>query len=258
MFDLTKPWPLGLDRRTWPLHVAGVLAVLFAVVWFDVWASQGAIHWPSAWRAPFFFITDYGLSDWVVIPTLIVFILTMLALLPMPPGRYRRATYELGMLSSFLLIGVGGSGLLTAIIKRIIGRSRPSQFADAGAFDFQYIVNDWTYQSFPSGHTTTAIAIAFVFGFLWPRLFPVLIVLGVVVGVSRVPVGMHYPTDVVGGIVVGTLGAYATRNAYAARRWLFEIHPDGHIRARGFPAMRRVWRTIWRRRSGQSRPTGRP
>jgi len=242
MFDLTKPWPLGLDRRTWPVHVAAFLAVLFAVVWLDVWASQGAINWPQEWRAPFFFITDYGLSDWVVIPTLVIFVLTMLALIPMRRASYRRATYELGLLSSYLLISVGGSGLFTAVIKRIIGRSRPVRFEDVGAFDFRYLLNDWTYQSFPSGHTTTAIAIAFAFGFLWPRLFPILLVIGIVVGISRVPVGMHYPTDVVGGAVVGMLGAYATRNVYAARHWIFRVEADGHVRARGFPAMRRVWR----------------
>ena len=94
------------------------------------------------------------------------------------------------------------------------------------------------FQSFPSGHTTTAIALAFVVGFLWPRLFPYFLAIGVVVGISRVPVGMHYPTDVFAGLVVGMLGAYLVRNIFARRGVLFEQRADGHIVRRPLVAIR--------------------
>src|SRR5690606_22481781 len=102
------------------------------------------------------------------------------------------------------------------------------------------IVNDWTFQSFPSGHTTTAIALAFVIGFLWPRLFWPFLAIGVLVGVSRVPVGMHYPTDVLAGFVVGMLGAYLVRNFFAERDWLFRRRADGRIVRKPFVALRRL------------------
>lgn len=228
MFDLEKPWPLGLDRRSWPFFLVAIVIVLVALASVDVAVSRGAIDWPDAWRAPFFFITDYGLSDWVLIPSLVLMILLRLAMFPMR-GVWRKATGELAMISTFIFVGVGIPGLLTNLLKRLVGRGRPSEFEAAGAFSFQNLFNDWTFQSFPSGHSATAVAMAFVIGFMCPPLFPILLVVGLVVALSRVPVGMHYPTDVFAGILVGMLGAYLVRNFFARRNWLFTENPDGRM-----------------------------
>lgn len=240
MTDLTKPWPLGLDSRRWPLFCFAVVLGVAVLSQVDVWASRTAIAWPDEWRAPFFYITDYGLSDWVLIPSLAVFILTIPAMLLLK-RLWRLVAVEVAMLSGFIFLGVGIPGLIANLLKRIIGRSRPSEFDAVGAFSFQNVVNDWNFQSFPSGHTTTAIAMAFVIGFLWPRLFAVFLAIGIVVGISRVPVGMHYPTDVFAGLIVGMLGAYLVRNLFARRRWLFVRRPDGHITRRRFVAIRRAF-----------------
>lgn len=228
MFDLEKPWPLGLDRRTWPWFLLAIVIGLAALATIDVAASRGAIAWPEAWRAPFYFITDYGLSDWILLPSLVLMILLRLAMFPMQ-GVWKQATGELAVISAFIFVGVGIPGLITNIIKRIVGRGRPTEFDTAGAFSFHNVFNDWTFQSFPSGHSATAIATAFVVGFMVPPLFPILLVVGIVVAISRVPVGMHYPTDVFAGIVVGMLGAYLVRNIFARRNWLFTQRPDGSM-----------------------------
>ena len=239
MIDLTKPWPLGLDSRRWPWFCLAVVLGLAVLSQIDVWASRGAIGWSDQWRAPFFFITDYGLSDWVLIPTLVIFLIGLVATLLLR-RLARLVAYEITLLSGFIFLGVGLPGLLSNGIKRLIGRGRPTEFEAYGAFSFQNVFNDWTFQSFPSGHTTTAIALAVVVGFLWPRLFAVFLVIGAVVGISRVPVGMHYPTDVFGGLIVGMLGAYLVRNLFAKRGWLFRTRPDGHIVPRRFVALRRL------------------
>ena len=245
--DLTQPWPLGLNRASWPAHVKVVVLALFVVVWFDVWISQSAMAWPDVWRAPFFFITDFGLSDWVLIPTLVIVVAAMAIMLPLRRGRYRRAFYEAVLLSGYLFIGVGAPGLASNIMKRLIGRGRPVVYEEVGAFEFQRVINDWTFQSFPSGHATTSLAIAFVVGFMVPRFFAILLLIAVAAALSRVPVGMHYPTDVIAGFVVGTLGAYVVRNEFARRRWLFKRHANGTVHFRGLPALRRLWRG-WRRK----------
>lgn len=240
MIDLTKPWPLGLDSRRWPLFCLAVVLGVALLAQIDIWASQSTIAWPDLWRAPFFFITDYGLSDWVLIPSLTIFILALVAsrLLKDLPGLAAR---EVAMLSGFVFLGVGVPGLMANLIKRLIGRGRPTEYDVSGAFSFQNVVNDWSFQSFPSGHTTTAIALAFVIGFLWPRLFLLFLAIGIVVSFSRVPIGMHYPSDVFGGLVVGMLGAYLVRNIFARRGWLFETLPDGRIVARPFSAIPRLF-----------------
>jgi membrane-associated phospholipid phosphatase len=228
MFDLAKPWPLGLDRRSWPWFLIAIVIVLAVLASIDVAASRGAIGWPDSWRAPFFFITDYGLSDWVLVPSLGLMILLRLAMFPMH-GIWKKATGEMAMISAFVFLGVGVPGLITNLLKRLVGRGRPDEFDTVGAFAFQNFFNDWTYQSFPSGHSATAVATAFVVGFMVPPLFPILMVVGIVVAISRVPVGMHYPTDVFAGIVVGMLGAYLVRNFFARRDWLFTQLPDGRM-----------------------------
>ncbi len=239
MTDLTKRWPLGLDRGHWLRFCLAAIIGVALLSQVDIWASRAAIAWPEAWRAPFFFITDYGLSDWVLIPTLIA---TLLALLAAAVLRHlaRLVAVEIAMLSGFIFLGVGAPGLMANLIKRLIGRSRPAEFDGVGAFSFQPVINAWNFQSFPSGHTTTAIALAFVIGFLWPRLFWVFLAIGVAVGISRVPVGMHYPTDVFAGLIVGMLGAYLVRNLFARRRWLFTIRPDGRVVRRPLVAVRRA------------------
>lgn len=237
MIDLTKKWPLGLDSRRWPLFCFGVVLGVALLSQIDVWASRTAIAWPDAWRAPFFAITDYGLSDWVLIPSLAILLVTLLAGFVLS-GQAKLVSRELAALSGFIFLGVGVPGLISNLLKRLIGRSRPVEFEVHGAFSFQHIFNDWNFQSFPSGHTTTAIALAFVVGFLWPRLFPYFLAIGVVVGISRVPVGMHYPTDVFAGVVVGMLGAYLVRNIFARRGVLFEQRADGHIVRRPLVAIR--------------------
>lgn len=242
MPNLMHRWPLGLDRKNWPDFAAAIVFVLFVLVFFDVWVSQSLQSWADTWRAPFAFITDFGLSDWILIPTLIVFVLAVAAVRFWPSAAYRRVAYDLAMVSGFVFIGVGLPGLVANLLKRLFGRARPEHFIESGAFQFQHFLNDSSFQSFPSGHATTAIGTAFVIGFMAPRFFRLILLIAVMTGISRIVIGMHYPTDVVAGFVLGTLGAYAVRNFYASRRWLFAYRGDGTVRFRGVPNLRRALR----------------
>ena len=242
MLKLTDRWPLGLDRKNWPDYAAALLLALFVLVFFDVWLSQTLQAWPDIWRQPFDFITEFGLSDWILIPTLLAFILFAIASRVIPRGLQRRATWELALLSGFVFVGVGLPGLIANLLKRLFGRGRPDEFVESGAFAFQHFVNNWTFQSFPSGHSTTAMASALVVGFLAPRFFRLVLIVAVMTGISRIVIGMHYPTDVVAGFAVGLIGAYAVRNVFASRRLLFVYGADGKVRFRGAPNLRRVWR----------------
>jgi undecaprenyl-diphosphatase len=244
MIDLSKPWPLGLSRATWWRLALAVLALLAVVVWVDPWLSATARAWPRPVNDVLAAITDYGLSDWILIPSLVLMLLCAgLALLMRKRWAPKLALIEMTQLYAFIFVGVGLPGLVSNLIKRAIGRGRPELFDQVGSLDFQTIVNDWTYQSFPSGHTTTSFAFAFVIGFLSRRWFLPLLLVAAVIGISRVAVGAHYPTDVLGGIIVGTLGAYAVRAVFAARGWLFTYRPDGSIALRPFVATRRLVRS---------------
>ena len=63
--------------------------------------------------------------------------------------------------------------------------------------------------SFPSGHTSTSFAAAFAVLFMEKKrryAIPAMII-AAMIGFSRMYVGVHYPTDVLGGIIVGFLSA---------------------------------------------------
>ncbi|MFC4769884.1 phosphatase PAP2 family protein [Effusibacillus consociatus] len=59
--------------------------------------------------------------------------------------------------------------------------------------------------SFPSDHTTATFAIAFAVWKFNQKLSSLLLILASIIGVSRIYVGHHYPTDVLGGILIGFL-----------------------------------------------------
>lgn len=61
------------------------------------------------------------------------------------------------------------------------------------------------YFSFPSGHTLHAVAFGMVALHYYPQLFPIVYPFVVLVGVSRVVLGLHYPSDVLAGAAVGYL-----------------------------------------------------
>lgn len=63
--------------------------------------------------------------------------------------------------------------------------------------------------SFPSGHSTTAFAVALALGSFYPEIRPLLLVLATNVAVSRVVIGMHFVSDVLVGSGMGALLGYA-------------------------------------------------
>lgn len=242
MRDLSKPWPLDLDWKGWSAFALGCVALLAIVYWIDVPMSLWAQSWPQSIRDFFLLITDLGLSDWYLIPSLVLLIVSALLALLIPKPTPKRALWQMTGLWAFFFVGVGLPGLLSNLIKRVIGRGRPELFEQVGPLSFQNFFNDWTYQSFPSGHATTAFALCFVVSFLSPRWFPWMLAFAIMISLSRIVVGAHYPTDVLGSVLVGTLGAYAVRNFFASRGWVFQRLPDGRIDMRELTGVKRLLR----------------
>jgi undecaprenyl-diphosphatase len=79
--------------------------------------------------------------------------------------------------------------------------------------------------SFPSGHAATSFAGATILAFAFPRVAPLFYILASAVGFSRVYLGVHYPLDIVGGAVLGTLIALALR--FLTIRRQREVRADG-------------------------------
>jgi undecaprenyl-diphosphatase len=57
--------------------------------------------------------------------------------------------------------------------------------------------------SFPSGHTLHAVAFSSIAVFYYPALFMLVVPFAVMVALSRVVLGLHYPSDVLMGALIG-------------------------------------------------------
>jgi undecaprenyl-diphosphatase len=231
-----------LDRASWLLVAVAFTVLLFAIYWVDVPISVWGQSTLQPARDFFLFVTEFGASDWILIPALALFLVSWLLSLIIKQHVPRLALLQMTGVWAFIFVAIALPGLLINVVKRLIGRARPMLLEQPDSPLFRYIFNDWTYQSFPSGHATTAFGLCFVLSFMAPRIFPGMLVFAVLVSVSRIIIGVHYPTDVLGGAVFGMFGAYAVRNFFAARGWVFRKQPDGRIVPRELSAVRRLIR----------------
>ena len=100
---------------------------------------------------------------------------------------------------------VAGAGLLDQVLKNVACRARPNA-PQAGAFfsSFPCFPASYAHASFPSGHATTAFATALILAFWYPRQTGLFVGLAGLVGMSRVVLGSHFPSDVLAGAVLGS------------------------------------------------------
>lgn len=160
---------------------------------------------------PDLFGLDKAIFDWVYglpLPTLPVelvshlatrggiWVLAAVALIAFRGGLDRRTGFALGagLIAHILLV--------EGAIKHLVARTRP--FTTFG-IELRDRILDADSYSFPSGHCVASFMGAFVLGARFPRARMPLMLLAMLVAISRVHLGAHYPSDVFVGAAIGML-----------------------------------------------------
>ncbi len=147
--------------------------------------------------SPFRIAVAVFLARWLVFFYVVLFAMLFVERRP----RFRHAISEALWALVLALI-------TTSAIAHVVQRARPFLAAAVTGFPVVGLIPPPFNTSFPSGHTASAFAMSAAIFMVHRRLGIVAFVMAFLIAFGRIAVGVHYPTDILGGIAVG-LSAFA-------------------------------------------------
>ncbi|MBE5952697.1 MAG: phosphatase PAP2 family protein [Lachnospiraceae bacterium] len=126
-----------------------------------------------------------------------LWIVLAIVLLVLNKTRKVGAASALALIITFVTVNLG--------IKNAVARIRPYEVIDG----LTNLVGKQSDFSFPSGHSAHAFAVGVVILIMMPKKIGVpIFAISILMAFSRLYVGVHYPTDVIAGVVLGTIIAF--------------------------------------------------
>lgn len=223
-----------LARQSILLIAVGGIAIGAMMYWLDAYEIALMPPRGSPGLLPVRVLTDFG-KDANVVGLLVVMLIAVTLVSPMVYGSVRLHLLRLGLTLEFFLAAVVVPLLAGELIKWVVGRGRPFVGGHANPFNFAPFAGTEAYASFPSAHAITSAALAFAVSAAWSPARGVMIIYVAVIAGTRLVLLAHHPSDVVGGALIGLVGAMLVRYWFAARRLGFAISHDGTIAPLGLP-----------------------
>ncbi|MCR6545586.1 phosphatase PAP2 family protein [Dehalobacterium formicoaceticum] len=103
-----------------------------------------------------------------------------------------------------VLLAMGSSQIVVQAAKKFLPRPRPFLTIPQTNIWKNLILKDY---SFPSGHTAATFSLTTVLAVSFPVFAPIALPLSLVIGISRIYLGLHYPSDVLIGAILGSASA---------------------------------------------------
>ncbi|MDR1253590.1 MAG: phosphatase PAP2 family protein [Oscillospiraceae bacterium] len=100
---------------------------------------------------------------------------------------------------ALILAAFSGEGVIKPLVKRL----RPCEFVP----QVELLVRKPSTYSFPSGHTTSSFSAAYILAKNFPNISILIFLIAALIAFSRLYLRVHYPTDVLAGMVLGILCA---------------------------------------------------
>jgi len=184
----------SLPKPRWAIASAG-LAIFVAIATLDRYAPAFAIEhkMPGDLRAFFQCISFFGHGAGSLIAVSLIWSLDRKNKIAVP----------------LVLGSVLTAGLVAAVVKVLVHRPRP--FIDhatlSDSITFSEAVFQNSLQSFPSGHTATAFALATALSLLYRQGKPMFFLFAFLVGIQRIISQNHFPSDMLAGALIGVTSA---------------------------------------------------
>lgn len=219
--------PAARSGPRWELVVgAWLLAILVAVAVALALKASGDWNRGLEWEHRLLEAFDDPLPMWLDTVMLIMpwfgtnFTLLPITLISAGWLHWRKRRTDLAL---HLLVMQAGALTLTMLVKAMLDRARPDLWTPRGQF---------AYASYPSGHLLASIAVLFTWAILlhrerglrWPYLIASIIL--VVSAYSRLYLGVHWPSDLLGGALMGIVWLLGTLRAFRPRAVDHATHVD--------------------------------
>ena len=168
-----------------PVLLAVLIAAVALLTYFTVTYDYQILSAVRSIQNP---VIDVAMTIITNIATLYIGVPIIAALIYF--SKRRKMLWDLG---AALAIGL----VLVVLIKMLIARPRPEDISNLGFWVSAEL------SSFPSDHAATAFLIFGIIGYYFKKCRYWFYLLAVLIGISRVYLGAHYPTDVLAGAFIG-------------------------------------------------------
>jgi membrane-associated phospholipid phosphatase len=189
------------------LRKTAIFAVVAAIVYLlffflldkpiDLWVHT---HWSETWIYNWgTYISAVATGSYIMLVLALCYLVIIICDSFMKVRWTRILLYMCVSVTIAIIIGEG--------LKYLLGRHRPVMLFEQDLYGLEFFSTEWELNSTPSGHTIRAFSLLTALSMIYRRLTPVFIVIAILIGLSRIVVTAHYPSDVVLGAFIGIFTA---------------------------------------------------